>query len=150
MEIIKYLAFKKLNNIAFTCLVLAVLAGCSFPKQNSGSAIWFDKILVTTGVDEDRNPVDSISEVEYGIDEVICYMSIRGPNGFTLPVAWYHEDKLLYSTTIVFGNDGIGEAHFLKNRERDPLPSGKYRCEWGPVGSPLRTVEFTILPSSSL
>lgn len=150
MAIINYLVFEKLNRVILACILLTVLAACSFPNQDTASAIWFDEILITTGIDEERNPIDSISEVDYGIGEVICFMSIRGPSGFTLPVAWYHEDRLLHSNVIVFGEEGKGEAHLLKNPERDPLPSGNYRCEWGPIGTPLRTVGFTILPNSSL
>lgn len=128
--------------------MLCATLGCStssVERLTGKSAIWYDEFLITSEIDEEGKPVDSLTKIEYGIDKLICIMSIRGSNTFQLPVTWYYEDRLLSTTIIAFGERQRGEAFLLHDK---PLPVGKYRCEWGAVESPVRILNVEIIEST--
>lgn len=138
---------KKVGHLLVFILFGFVL-GCSpenLERLTGRSLIWYDEFLITTDIDPNGKPVDSITEIEYGIEQLICYMSIDGSNRFRSPVRWYHDDRLLSEMVIDFGENQHGTAYLLHT---EPLPIGNYRCEWGIAEAPTEILNLEILPTT--
>lgn len=127
-------------------ILLIFILGCTpenLEEVTDTSLIWYDEFLITTDLDSDGKPVNAITEIEYGVEQLICYMSIDGSNRFISPVRWYHEDRLISETVINFGENQQGAAYLLHT---EPLPTGNYRCEWGTANAPTEILALEILP----
>lgn len=136
------------HRLSYVWLVLLLLGGCNYP--GSKGPVWLDEPIVTSGISLDEEPVDEVRVFDYGVTKAYCFMTLHGPENVKLFVRWYFEDQLVIEQFVDFGQERKA-APFLDYGAGQPLPPGKYRCEFGVVAEkPLRVANFRVAsPESS-
>lgn len=130
--------------VGMVCLVL-LLTSCNTSGPNG--PVWLDDPVITTGLDAKGEPIDTVTELDTGVDRVYCFLRIRGPENTKLGVRWFYEDQQILQGGIDFGAERKGSA-FLARQGDLPFPPGKYRCEIYAVEQALRTVDFHVKASA--
>lgn len=135
------MSFMKKGAVYAALLLLILLtwlmmgASCSFTTANVKNA------LMTTGIDENYQPVDSVTEFDVGS---IAYLSAElrnAPDDTTITFIWYFEDEELDRISI--DNQGLSDTMLTSNMM---VPqAGYYSVEVyiDDRDKPDATVEFT-------
>lgn len=126
--------------LVFLALVFSV-AGCN--TAGSEGPVWIDKMVITSGIDANGDPIDEVEVFPQGIKRVNCFIAIRGPENVQLGVRWFRDDQLLGQGAIPFGTQRKNYA-FVAGPENGPLMPGTYRCEVFAIQEPLRSASFRV------
>ncbi len=82
-------------------------ASCSFSSANVKNA------LMTTAVDENNQPVDSVTEFDVGATAYLSAELHNAPDDTTITFAWYYEGEELDSVSI--DNQGLSDTMLSSN-----------------------------------
>ncbi len=143
MAIIKHLLFGLTKGTVLGLLItLFMLVSCNTPGERG--PVWLGDPVITSGLDQNGNPVDSVEIFDKDVKTVYCYMTIKGPKNFKIWVRWYFEDEFVAEQFVDFGEQRKA-APLLNYHNGEPIPPGNYSCEFGLIPEkPLRSVKFRI------
>ncbi len=82
-------------------------ASCSFSSANVKNA------LMTTAVDENNQPVDSVTEFDVGATAYLSAELHNAPDDTTITFVWYYEGEELDSVSI--DNQGLSDTMLSSN-----------------------------------
>ena len=122
-------------------ILLGACTGINIPG-NEGP-VWIGEPVVTDHLDENDEPIDPVTYFDPSPTKIYCYLSIRGPAGFTMSVRWYREGQLIGESFVDFGEERKATP-YMDFRNGQAIPPGKYRCEYVLGKEPLRSIEFTV------
>lgn len=130
-----------------TLIVIILLFLLSACRNGNGSdvngAVWLDDPIMTSGINEDMEPIDERDTFPLSTTRVYCFERIKGPEKVVLGVKWYKDEKLIAKNPIEF-DKGRKSYAVLARGDGKPLGPGNYRCEIYATSKPLRTISFTI------
>ncbi len=120
----------------FVLTWLMMGASCSFTTANVKNA------LMTTAIDENNQPVDSVTEYEAGATAYLSAELHNAPDETTITFVWYYEDEVVDRVSV--DNQGYSDTMLSSNM---PVPqAGTYMVEVyiDDREDPDQAVEFTV------
>ena len=126
--------------ILIIVFVVTVLVVFSRIQMNAGR-IEITKAAITTGIDEQGNPLPSTDHFPADQPRIYCYVSVSSPKPISLGARWFYGDTLIYKDMELVNG---WRAFYIEPSPGEIFKEGEYRVEIYLVDEAIRTITFTV------
>lgn len=121
------------------CLISLILLVKT--KMLVNESITITDVVLTTGITEQLQPLDSVTRFSIKQPRIYSLISISSSKPINVGVRWYYEDDLIYDDRAIVEDK---RAFYIEPLPGGQFKPGRYKVEVYLVDEALRTMEFTV------